>query len=76
MAECRIIVKDKEVRLTSKEFKLFALLVQNVNRIVIYKVLLEKMWGGEYTDDLDYVRIYIWHLRRLIEMEPTHPRYI
>jgi len=76
VAEHRIMVNDKEVRLTPKEFKLFALLVQNANRIVTYKMLLEKVWGWEYTDDLDYVRIYIWHLRRKIELEPAHPRYI
>jgi two-component system KDP operon response regulator KdpE len=76
VAERRIVVNDKEVRLTPKEFKLFALLVQNADRIVTYKMLLEKVWGWEYTDDLDYVRIYIWHLRRKIELEPAHPRYI
>lgn len=76
VAERRIIVNDKEVRLTPKEFKLFDLLVQNANRIVTYKMLLEKVWGWEYIDDLDYVRIYIWHLRRKIELEPAHPRYI
>ncbi len=76
LAERRVVVNDKEVRLTAKEFKLFALLVQNANRIVTYKMLLEKVWGWEYTDDLDYVRIYIWHLRHKIELEPAHPRYI
>jgi len=39
-------------------------------------MLLEKVWAWEYIDDLDYVRIYIWHLRRKIELEPAHPRYI
>jgi two-component system KDP operon response regulator KdpE len=39
-------------------------------------LLLEKVWGWEYVDDLDYVRIYIWHLRQKIEPDPAHPRYI
>ena len=34
------------------------------------------MWGWEYTDDVDYVRIYISHLRRKIEAEPSEPKYI
>jgi len=37
---------------------------------------LEKVWGWEYTDDLDYVRIYISHLRQKIEPAPVLPRYI
>ena len=39
-------------------------------------LLLEKVWGWEYTDDLDYVRIYISHLRQKLEPDPTLPRYI
>lgn len=76
LAERRVVVQNIEVRLTLKEFKLFALLLQNADRIVTYKILLEKVWGWEYSDDLDYVRVYIWHLRRKIELEPAHPRYI
>ena len=58
------------------EFKLFALLVENAGRILTHKQLLEKVWGWEYIDDIDHVRIYIWHLRQKIEPDPTQPRYI
>jgi two-component system KDP operon response regulator KdpE len=39
-------------------------------------LLLEKVWGWEYTNDIDHVRIYVWHLRQKIEPDPTRPRYI
>jgi two-component system KDP operon response regulator KdpE len=71
-----VLVKGKRVRLTPIEFSLLALLLQNADHIVSHKELLEKVWGWEYIDDLDYTRIYIWHLRQKIEPDPAHPRYI
>jgi len=76
VAERRVIVNGERVRLTPTEFKLFALLVENAGRILTHKQLLEKVWGWEYVDDVDHVRIYIWHLRRKIEPDPAQPRYI
>jgi len=76
IAERKVIVNGERVRLTPTEFKLFALLVENAGRILTHKQLLEKVWGWEYIDDIDHVRIYIWHLRQKIEPDPTQPRYI
>jgi len=76
VAERRVIVSGERVRLTPTEFRLFALLVENTGRILTHKQLLEKVWGWEYVDDIDHVRIYIWHLRQKIEPDPTQPRYI
>ena len=72
----KIIVNGKQVRLTPIEFRLFALLLENAGRVLTHKQLLEGVWGWEYVDDVDYVRIYIWHLRHKIEPDPTQPRYI
>ena len=72
----KIIVNGKQVRLTPIEFRLFALLLENAGRVLTHKQLLEGVWGWEYVDDVDYVRIYIWHLRHKIEPAPTQPRYI
>ena len=71
-----VIVKGKRVKLTPIEFRLFAMLVENVGRILSHKQLLEKVWGWEYIDDLDYVRIYISHIRQKIEKDPAQPEYI
>ena len=76
VAERKVIVNGKQVKLTPREFSLFALLVENAGRILTHKQVLEKVWGWEYTDDLDYVRIYISHLRQKIEPHPALPRYI
>ena len=76
VAERKVIVNGERVKLTPREFRLFALLVENGGRILAHKQILEKVWGWEYTDDLDYVRIYISHLRQKIEPDPALPRYI
>ena len=76
VAERKVMVNGERVKLTPKEFRLLALLVENANRILTHKRVLEKLWGWEYTDDLDYVRIYISHLRQKIEPAPTLPKYI
>ena len=76
IAERKIMVNGKQVRLTPREFRLFALLVENAGRILTHKQVLEKVWGWEYTNDLDYVRIYVSHLRQKIEPDPALPRYI
>lgn len=76
IAERRIIVNGERVKLTPREFRLFALLIEQAGHILTHKQLLEKVWGWEYTDELDYVRIYISHLRQKIEPAPALPRYI
>jgi len=76
IAERKVIVNEERIKLTPREFHLFALLIENAGRILTHKQVLEKAWGWEYTDDLDYVRIYISHLRQKIEPDPALPRYI
>jgi two-component system KDP operon response regulator KdpE len=76
ITERKIIANGKRIKLTPREFRLFTLLVENAGRILTHKQLLEKVWGWEYTDDLDYVRIYISHLRQKIEPDPSLPKYI
>jgi len=76
VAERKVSVNGERVKLTPREFRLFALLVENAGRILTHKQVLEKVWGWEYIDDLDYVRIYISHLRQKIEPDPILPRYI
>jgi len=76
ITERKVIVNGKQVKFTPREFSLLALLVQNAGHILTHKQILEKVWGWEYTNDLDYVRIYISHLRQKIEPVPAQPRYI
>ena len=76
IAERKVMLKGERVKLTPREFRLFAILMERASHILTHKELLEKVWGWEYTDDLDYVRIYISHLRQKIEPDPALPRYI
>jgi DNA-binding response OmpR family regulator len=76
IAERRVAVKGKRIKLTPREFRILALLVENIGHIVTHQQVLQNVWGWEYIDDIDYVRIYISHLRQKIEQVSSHPRYI
>lgn len=74
--ERRVTVQGEFVRLTPTEFDLLAHLVKNAPRILSYRDLLTEVWGFEYIDDIDYLRVYIWHLRRKLEPDSKEPVYI
>ncbi len=76
LEERRVIAAGEPVRLTPTEFNLLARLVEAAPRIVPYRELLENVWGFEYIDDIDYLRVYIWHLRRKLEPNPKEPAYV
>lgn len=72
----KVLIKGEPVKLTPTEYKLLAVLVKNRGRILEFRQLLEQVWGFEYIDDIDYLRVYIWHLRRKIEPDPKNPTYL
>ncbi|MFC1961430.1 response regulator transcription factor [Chloroflexota bacterium] len=72
----QVMVKGERVKLTPREFRLLALLVENAGRVLTHQQVLEKVWGWEYIDDVDYVRIYVAHLRQKLEPDTGLPRYI
>jgi DNA-binding response OmpR family regulator len=74
--ERKVFVNEVRLKLTPREFRLLALLVENAGRILSHKQVLEHVWGFEYAEEVEYVRIYIAHLRQKIEPEPSTPRYI
>lgn len=76
VAERKVIVNGERLKLTPREFRLLALLVENAGRILSHQQVLENVWGWEYIDDVDYVRIYVSHLRQKIEPDPSQPKYI
>jgi two-component system KDP operon response regulator KdpE len=64
------------VRLTRTEFKILSFLARNEDRAVSNQEILEGVWGpvrGDYTQSL---RVHIGHIRRKIETDPSHPRYL
>jgi two-component system, OmpR family, KDP operon response regulator KdpE len=74
--ERKVTVNGERLKLTPREFNLLVLLVENADRILTHRQVLEHIWGYEYVNDIDYVRIYISHLRQKIEPDPSAPRYI
>ncbi len=67
---------NKELRLTPKEFELLVHLLRNAGRVLTHHALLGAVWGGEYTEQHEYLRVFIGQLRKKIESDPSKPRYI
>ncbi|MCL5961781.1 MAG: response regulator transcription factor [Chloroflexi bacterium] len=72
----RVTVRDKEIVLSGTEYKLLLYLTANAGRVILHEDLLSKVWGPEYRDEIDYLRVYVHHLRQKIEDDPSKPRYI
>ena len=72
----KVRVKDKNVRLTPKEFELLRHLVSRGGKPVPHRELLQAVWGPDYGDETDYLRVFINHLRKKIEPDPARPKYI
>jgi two-component system KDP operon response regulator KdpE len=66
----------ERLNLTPTEYKLLYHLVRNAGRVLPHGTLLAKVWGREYVDEVDYVRVYIRRLRDKLGDDPNHPHYI
>ena len=67
---------ERELRLTPKEFDLMAHLMRNAGKVLTHHSLLGAVWGGDYTEQTEYLRVFIGQLRKKIEPDPSQPRYI
>lgn len=67
---------DKEVRLTPTEFELLRQFMLYAGKVLTHRSLLRAVWGPEYGDEADYLRVYVRQLRRKVERDPSRPRYI
>jgi two-component system KDP operon response regulator KdpE len=66
---------DEPVHLTVTEFKLLAALVKSSGKVMTQKTLLQEVWGPAFKDSSHYLRIYISHLRRKLEEDPSRPKH-
>jgi two-component system KDP operon response regulator KdpE len=71
-----VLVKGEPVKLRPTEWRLLYHLVQNAGWVVPHETLLSKVWGWEYQDETQYLRLYITYLRQKIEPDLSSPRYI
>lgn len=71
-----VLVAGSPVKLRPTEYRLLQYFIQNPGRILSHEQLLSKVWGPEYVDDNQILRLYVAYLRQKIETDPSNPRYI
>ena len=76
LATRSVQVSGREVKLSPKEFDLLVYFVRHAGKVLTHHTLLGKIWGGDYTDQSEYLRVFVRHLRKKIEADPAKPRYI
>jgi len=76
LAKRVVKLRGKAVRLTRTEYELLAYLVSNHGKVLTHKDLLNNVWGPEYGNEAEYVRVFVNQLRHKIEDDPSNPRYI
>ena len=69
-------LRGERLELTPTEYKLLYHLVRNAGRVLTHGTLLAKVWGREYVDEVDYIRVYVRRLRDKLGDDPERPRYI
>ncbi|MBQ7568396.1 response regulator transcription factor [bacterium] len=72
----KVIVDGKEVHLRPTEYKLLHHFINNPGKLLSHENLLSKVWGPEYRDDTQLLRLYVNYLRKKIEVDAANPRYI
>jgi two-component system KDP operon response regulator KdpE len=76
LAERKLTVKDLNVHLTPKEYDLLVYLLRHPGKVLTHHALLGAVWGGDYTGQTEYLRVFIGQLRKKIESDPANPKYI
>lgn len=76
LAKRQVKVRDAEVHLTPKEFDLLVFLFRNRGKVVTHRSVLAAIWGGNFTEQTEYLRVFVGQLRKKIEIDPSSPRYI
>lgn len=72
----KVTIKGEEVKLTPTEYEVLKYLAQQAGRVVTHRQLLKAVWGSNYQEHSQYLRVYIGQLRRKIEVDPSQPTYI
>jgi two-component system KDP operon response regulator KdpE len=72
----KMVTRDgEEIRLTPTEWGIVELLVRNRDKLVTQRQLLQDVWGPQYGDETNYLRVHMAHIRRKLEPEQGRPRY-
>jgi two-component system KDP operon response regulator KdpE len=76
LAAHKVTVRGREVHLTPKEFDLLVYFAGNPGKVITHRALLSAVWGGQSTEQVEYLRVFVGQLRRKLEPEASSPRYI
>jgi len=69
-------IKNEIVKLTTTEYNLLSILVKNEGRVLTHQYLLKQVWGNSYSDQTQYLRVFVAQLRKKIEVDPNRPKFI
>ena len=72
----QVMVAGREVHLTPKEFDLLVYFVKHAGKVLTHRTLLGAIWGGNYLEQNEYLRVFVGNLRKKLEPDPAQPRYI
>jgi two-component system, OmpR family, KDP operon response regulator KdpE len=72
----QVTIRGRKARLTPKEFALLSFLVARPSQTISHRELLQAVWGPDYGEELEYLRVFINRLRKKIEPDPSKPRYL
>lgn len=72
----KVTVRRSEVRLTPKEFELLVYLARRPGKVINHRTLLAAVWGGQSTEQPEYLRVFVGQLRKKLEPDSSSPRYI
>lgn len=67
---------NEAVKLTSTEYNLLALFAKNEGKVLTHQYVLKEVWGPSYANETQYLRVFVAQLRKKIEEDPNHPKYI
>jgi two-component system, OmpR family, KDP operon response regulator KdpE len=71
-----VTLNSQPIELTPIEFELLVYLMENTGKVLTHRAILQHVWGEEYGQETEYLRVYIGRLRQKIEADPTSPRYL
>ena len=76
VARHQATVQGDIIDLTPTEFKLLLYFMKNAGRTLHHRAILQNVWGNEYSDEAEYLRVYVGKLRQKIEVDPSKPEYL
>ncbi len=76
LAAHKVTVRRREVRLTPKEFELLVYMARRAGKVLSHRTLLGAIWGGQSTEQVEYIRVFVGQLRKKLEPDSSSPRYI